>query len=146
VMFEPRALRYTPTNGWSARWSMPFNMAVALVDRAIDIDSYTDLRALDPATRSLMQRVVAVEDPSLPFPGDYPAWVRVHTMTGRVLERKQMHVAGSAENPMSPEEYERKFVRNASRTLEANRAQALVERLRDIPRIANMAEIAALYA
>jgi 2-methylcitrate dehydratase PrpD len=146
VMFEPRALRYTSTNGWSARWSMPFNMAVALVDRAIDIDSYTDLRALDPATRSLMQRVVAVEDPSLPFPGDYPAWVRVHTMTGRVLERKQMHVAGSAENPMSPEEYERKFVRNASRTLEANRAQALVERLRDIPRIANMAEIAALYA
>jgi hypothetical protein len=93
-----------------------------------------------------MQKVVAVEDPSLPFPGDYPAWIRVHMSGGHVYERRQMHVAGSAQNPMSPAEYERKFVDNASRTLDANRVQELVKRLRDIPRIVNMAEVAPLYA
>ena len=146
VMFEPRELRYEPSNGWSARWSMPFNMAVALVDRAVSIDTYNDERARDPATRALMQKVVAVEDPTLPFPGDYPAWVRVRTSAGEVLERKQMHVAGSAANPMAAAEYERKFIDNASRTLPADDVDRLIGRLRDLPGIADMAEVARLYA
>jgi 2-methylcitrate dehydratase PrpD len=145
VMFEPRALRYAPTNGWSARWSMPFNMAVALTDRAIGIDSYTDARAVDPATRALMAKVVPVEEASMPFPGDYPAWIRVHA-AGRVFEMKQMQVAGAAGNPMPAEEYEQKFRANASRVLPVERVAALVERMRALPRVSNMEEIAALYA
>ncbi len=145
-MFEPHDLRYAPPNGWSARWSMPFNMAVALADRAVTLDSYTDERALDRGTRALMQKVVPVEDASLPFPEQYPAWVRVHTSRGHVLERKQLHVAGSPENPMSASEYERKFVDNARRTLTADRVQDLVERLRALPAVGSMGEIAALYA
>jgi 2-methylcitrate dehydratase PrpD len=146
VMFEPRELRYAPTNGWSARWSMPFNMAVALADRAIGIDSYTDARAVDPTTRALMAKVVPLEDASMPFPGDYPAWLRVHAAGGRVFEKKQMHVAGSADNPMDAAEYERKFVANAARTLAAERVDALVVRMRALPAVTDMREIAALYA
>jgi 2-methylcitrate dehydratase PrpD len=146
VMFEPQALRYAPTTGWSARWSMPFNMAVALADRRIDIDSYSDARANDPATRALMARVVAVEEPTIPFPGDYPAWVRVRTKDGRVFEREQMHAAGSPENPMSAAEYEAKFAANAARVLDASRIEALLARVRALPSVTSMADVATLYA
>lgn len=146
VMFEPHELRYAPTTGWSARWSMPFNMAIALTDRRIDIDSYSDARACDPVTRSLMARVVAVEEVSIPFPGDYPAWVRVRTKDGRVVEREQMHVAGSQENPMSVGEYESKFAANAVRALDEKRISALIACTRELSSVRNMAEIAALYA
>jgi len=146
VMFEPHALRYTPTTGWSARWSMPFNMAVALADRRIDIDSYSDARANDPATRALMTRVVAVEEPTIPFPGDYPAWVRVRTKDARVFERDQMHAAGSPDNPMSAGEYESKFAANAARVLDASTIDALIARVRRLSSVTDMADVAALYA
>jgi 2-methylcitrate dehydratase PrpD len=146
VMFEPRDLRYTPSNGWSARWSMPFNMAVALLDGTLGIDSYTDTRAVDPATRAVMHKVVAVEDASLPFPGQYPAWVRVHAAGGVVRERKQLWVAGSPRNPVHPAEYEAKFVDNARRTLEPDRVRDLVAMLRALPDLHSMRLLASAYA
>lgn len=146
VMFEPHALRYSPPNGWSARWSMPFNMAVALVDHRVTIDSYTDERARDASTRALMQRVTPLEDPLLPFPQHYPAALRVHTRGGRVLERRQTHVAGTRENPMAAEEYEAKFVDNARRSLPAANVDALLRCMRDLPGVASMRDVATLYA
>jgi 2-methylcitrate dehydratase PrpD len=145
VMFEPREVRYRPANGWSARWSMPFNMAVALTDHALTIDSWSDARANDPATRALMAKVDFTTDAAMAFPGDYPARMRLHLADGRVLERDIPKVAGSVENPMAPEEYERKFLANAVGAIDAGRAQTLVARMRELPALADMADLAALY-
>lgn len=146
VMFEPHDIRYRPTNGWSARWSMPFNMAVALTDHALTIDSWTDARATDPETRALMAKVGCTTDPGMAFPGDYPARMRVHLKDGRVIERDIPKVAGSAENPMPAEEYERKFLANARRGIDAARAERIVARMRELPEAKDMAELASLYA
>ncbi len=145
VVFEPHDLRYRPTNGWSARWSLPYNMAVALADGAVTVDSYTDERANDPLTREMMSKVGYVKQPDMNFPLDYPAWVRVHTRDGRVFERKEFKVIGSAENPMSIEEYEQKFMDNASRAIPSERAAQLVERMRQLPSVDDIAELALLY-
>lgn len=145
VMFEPHEVRYRPTNGWSARWSMPFNMAVALTDHALTIDSWTDARATDPDTRALMAKVGFTTDPGMVFPGDYPARMRVHFKDGRVVERDIPKVAGSAENPMPAEEYEKKFLANAVRAIDADRAGKLVVRMRELPAVKDMADLAALY-
>jgi 2-methylcitrate dehydratase PrpD len=146
VMFEPASLRYAPGNGWSARWSMPFNMAVALADRAIAIGSYTDARARDTATRTLMQRVVPVEDGTLPFPGTYPARLRVRLAGGRVIERDQPHVAGTRQNPMPPGEFELKFMANATSALGQGRARELAQHLLSLVDAPGMARVAELYA
>jgi 2-methylcitrate dehydratase PrpD len=146
VMFEPADLRYRPENGWSARWSMPFNMAVALTDGAIGIASYTDARARDATTRWLMQRIVPVEDGTLPFPGTYPARLRVRLADGVVIERDQPYVAGTRENPMPVAEFERKFMMNATPVLGAGRARELAERLLSLADAPGMARTAALYA
>jgi 2-methylcitrate dehydratase PrpD len=145
VMFEPHELRYAPTNGWSARWSMPFNMAAALTDRALTPDTWTDARAMDPATRELMTKVGATPDASLAFPGDYPARLRVHLRGGKVLERDQPKVAGSPENPMAVAEYERKFAANAARALGDARAQALLARFRALADEPDLARLAPLW-
>lgn len=145
VMFEPQELRYQPVNGWSARWSMPFNMAVALTDHALGIDSWSDARATDPATRALMAKVDYSTDAGMAFPGDYPARVRVHLAGGRVVERDIPKVTGSAENPMPAEEYEKKFRANAVRAIHADRAERLVARFRELPALEDLSELAALY-
>lgn len=146
VMFEPANLRYMPQNGWSARWSMPFNMAVALADGAIGIESYTDARACDATTRALMHRVVPIEDGTLPFPGTYPARLRVRLANGSVIERDQPHVAGTLQNPMPRDEFERKFMANAADVLTRPRAAELAQSLVRLAQAPGMARIGALYA
>lgn len=142
IMFEPREVRYRPANGWSARWSMPFNMAVALSDRALTLDSYTDARAADPRTRALMERVGFEEDPGMAFPGDYPARLRVQLKGGRALEAALPKVAGSAENPVAPAEYEAKFLDNARRAIGMDKARAALALLRELPAARDVARIA----
>lgn len=142
IMFEPREVRYRPANGWSARWSMPFNMAVALSDRALTLDSYTDARAADPRTRALMERVGFEEDAGMAFPGDYPARLRVQIKGGRVLEKALPKVAGSAENPVAATEYEGKFLDNARRAVGMDRAHAALALLRELPSARDLARIA----
>ncbi|MBC7803029.1 MAG: MmgE/PrpD family protein [Candidatus Parcubacteria bacterium] len=146
VMFEPEEVRYRPTNGWSARWSMPFNMAVALTDHALTIDSWTDARANDAATRALMAKVGFTADPGMAFPGDYPARMRVHLADGRAIERDIPKVAGSAENPMPAEEYENKFLANARRAIDSAKAARIVAHMRELPELKDLAELAPLYA
>lgn len=142
IMFEPREVRYRPANGWSARWSMPFNIAVALADGRLTLDSYTDERALDARTRKLMERVVYEENASMAFPGDYPASLRVRLKSGRTLEMQVPKVAGSAENPVPLAEYEAKFLDNARRSLGADKARAALELLRSLPAAGDVAPLA----
>ncbi|OGA86928.1 MAG: hypothetical protein A3G27_12940 [Betaproteobacteria bacterium RIFCSPLOWO2_12_FULL_66_14] len=143
IMFAPRETRYRPSNGWSARWSMPYNMAVTLADRALSIDSYADERARDPRVRAFMDRVVPEEDPSMAFPGEYPAAVRLHLKDGRVVEKSAPKVAGTADNPVSAAEYEAKFLDNARRGIGAQRAGEAARLLDGLPKARDMAQLAA---
>jgi 2-methylcitrate dehydratase PrpD len=143
IMFTPREMRYRPSNAWSARWSMPFNMAMALADRQLNTDSYADERTRDARILALMDKVVPEEDPSMAFPGDYPAAVRVHLKDGRVLEKKSPKVAGHAENPVSAAEYEAKFIDNARRGIGQERAAKAAGLMRELPGVKDMAVVAA---
>jgi len=142
IMFTPHAMRYRPDNAWSARWSMPFNMAVAFADGAVSVDSYADARALDPHLHAVMDRVVAHEDAGMAFPGDYPAGVRVQLKNGQVLERFAPKVAGCAENPVTVAEYEAKFIDNARRGIGSARAESALKLMRDMCALPDMALLA----
>lgn len=143
IMFKPHDMRYRPDNAWSARWSMPFNMAVSFADRALSVDSYDDSRTLDPALRELMDRVLPQEDAGMAFPGDYPAGVRVRLNNGQVLERFAPKVAGCADNPVTPDEYEAKFIDNARRGIGTQRADAALKLMRRMTTLPDMARLAA---
>ena len=142
IMFTPHDMRYRPDNGWSARWSMPFNMAIAFADRRLTVDSYADERTRDPPIVALMDKVVPQEDPGMAFPGDYPAGVRVHLRDGRVLERMAPKVAGTTENPVGADEYEAKFIDNARRGIGAQRADDAIKLMRGMPSLPDMARLA----
>ncbi len=142
IMFTPHEMRYRPDNAWSARWSMPFNMAVSFADRALSVDSYADPRTHDPALHALMDRVVPQEDAGMAFPGDYPAGLRVRLKNGQSLERFAPKVAGCAENPVTPTEYEAKFIDNACRGIGTQRADIALKLMRKMATLPDMARLA----
>jgi hypothetical protein len=92
-----------------------------------------------------MAKITYIKEPNLAFPVDYPAWVRLHTKDGRILEWKVLKVAGSAENPMLAEEYEKKFINNACRSIDAVKAARIINLMQSLLSLNDMAELAALY-
>ena len=81
VHLHPEAARplvyERPETGLQGRFSLPYTVAAALLDRGITLAHYTDGRVRDPAVRALMPRVERVADPGLNPPGGRGASARV---------------------------------------------------------------------
>jgi 2-methylcitrate dehydratase PrpD len=141
VMFEPPDLRYRPPNAWSARWSMPFNVAIAMIDQQVTTKSYTDARTADARVVALMDRISYLTDDTLRFPIDYPAIVRARLTSGAVVTVSALKVKGTPENPMSPAEYIAKFRANAQDRLGADRCSEIIGRVQRLAEEGDLHEL-----
>jgi 2-methylcitrate dehydratase PrpD len=112
-LWEPAEEKRNPSSAYSAKFSVPYCIAVGLTDRAAGLAQFTDARAADPALRALAAKVRYQVDPANPYPRDYTGHMRVTTQDGRVLEAEQPHLRGGKHQPLPPEELRAKFRANA---------------------------------
>jgi 2-methylcitrate dehydratase PrpD len=108
----------TPLEG---KFSLAYNVAAALVDGAVTIDTFTGsaLARLAPFRKKI--KVYPTAD--LPQDG---ARVRVATRDGRTIEREQLVLRGSLADPMTWDELERKFRANVRGRIDAGAASEAV--------------------
>jgi 2-methylcitrate dehydratase PrpD len=92
--------------------SLPYQMAVALLEPDAQFALSAPTSALPPALHSLMSRITVVADDSLlpRYPAEWPARVSVATSRGR-QETSIRHVPGDPTRPMSPASLKEKFNR-----------------------------------
>lgn len=142
---HPLALKLTgirsPQTGLESKWSIYHSAAVALCDGAAGEDQYTDARVREPQVSQVRERVAADADPKL---REDEAHVTVTLGDGRRLELHIEHALGSADNPMSDRDLERKFRVLAEGTLPAERADALLAQCWAVERLPDMAGLARL--
>lgn len=100
----------------AARLSVPYCVAIALVDREVTQKQFAPERFRDPRVRAVLERVEIVVDPELSplYPEKFPARVIVTLTGGERLEATFLYPKGDPANPLSDEELVRKFRRNAS--------------------------------
>jgi 2-methylcitrate dehydratase PrpD len=138
VPFVTRMADPSPANMLSAKFSIPYAVAGAVVKGATDVSAFRDVVRDDPRVRALAARVEVSGDAGLSVRGapDQPsARVSIELAGGRVLTREAAVVHGDAVNPRTREELEAKFRALASEALEASRAEEVVEivaRLEDV--------------
>ena len=138
VPFVTRMADPSPANMLSAKFSIPYAVAAAVVKGATDVSAFRDVVREDPRVRALAARVEVSGDPAMSVRGapDRPsARVSIELAGGRVLTREVAVVHGDAVNPRTREELEAKFRALASEALEARRAEEVVEivaRLEDV--------------
>ncbi len=96
--------------------SLPYLLAVALLDGQVLPEQYRPERIAAPDVQELLRRVEVRPDDELSkrFPGEHSARIRVHMRDGRVLEREQHDYEGFHTRPMSWDAVEAKFDRLAS--------------------------------
>jgi 2-methylcitrate dehydratase PrpD len=112
-LWEPLASKHRPANDYAAKFSTPFNIAVAFVTGSVGFEAFTEKTVRDPRILALASRVRYVVDPNNPYPKAYTGHVRMTLRDGRVFEERQPHIRGGVHEPLTREELERKFRGNA---------------------------------
>ena len=112
-LWEPLASKHRPANDYAAKFSTPFNIAVAFVTGSVGFEAFTEKTVRDPRILTLASKVRYVVDLNNPYPKAYTGHVKVTLEDGRVFEERQPHIRGGVHEPLTREEIERKFRGNA---------------------------------
>jgi 2-methylcitrate dehydratase PrpD len=142
-LWEPLADKQRPSTPYGAKFSLPYCVALVLVEGQAGVDGFSEARTRDPRILAVAGKVRYVVDPSLPYPQHFTGHVRVELDDGQVLEEAQDAPRGGPERPLAPEELRAKFRANAARALPMAQVDALGERLLAIGRAADVAPTAA---
>jgi 2-methylcitrate dehydratase PrpD len=112
-LWEPLADKRRPPNGYAAKFSTPFCIAAAFLGGALGLDAFTDAAVADEAVLALAAKVRYQIDPNNPYPKSFTGHVRAVLRGGRIVEERQGHLRGGAEEPLTRQEIEEKFAQNA---------------------------------
>jgi 2-methylcitrate dehydratase PrpD len=113
-LWEPLAAKQRPHNDYAAKFSTPFNIAVAFVTGGAGFQAFTPRTVRDRRVLALAAKVRYAVDPHNPYPRAYTGHVRMTLRNGRVFEERQPHIRGGVHEPLSREELEQKFRGNAA--------------------------------
>jgi 2-methylcitrate dehydratase PrpD len=125
-LWEPLAAKRAPQNGYAAKFSLPYLVAVMLVKGRAGLAEFEDEAVGDAAVRAVASRVGYLLDPSIDYPRQFVGHVSIRAADGRVLEERQDHPRGGADFPMTREELEAKFRGNAGLVMPAERAALVI--------------------
>lgn len=112
LLCTPEEIKRVPNNAISAQQSLPWALSCALVRKRVGINEFTEEALQDPALLNIAARISPVLDPSLPDESAFTT-ITLRTRHG-VFEVKTDYPYGSAQNPMTFEEIESKFMECAS--------------------------------
>jgi 2-methylcitrate dehydratase PrpD len=111
-LWEPLKAKQTPPNGYAAKFSTPFCVAVGFLDGAAGLEQFTDQRAVDPDVRALAAKVSYEIDPDDEYPKNFTGRIRAQLRDGRVIEVRKPHMRGGRQEPLTDEELLAKFRAN----------------------------------
>jgi len=129
VAIEARYLNEVLVHPWpqsplEGKFSLAYNVAAALVDGAVTIDTFTDGKLA--ALAGVRDRVTVRPDPAMARDA---ALIVVHTTDGRKLRLEHRGIKGGLDDPLSWADLTEKFAANTTRFLKDAAADEVVDRL-----------------
>jgi 2-methylcitrate dehydratase PrpD len=132
-LWEPLASKQAPPNAYAAKFSTPFCIAAGFILGDAGLAAFTETTVQDSRLRALAGKVRYVVDPVNPYPRAFTGHVRAKLRSGEVVEERQPHLRGGAQEPLTGADLERKFHANAAfggwPQERANAARDLIGRL-----------------
>jgi 2-methylcitrate dehydratase PrpD len=111
-LWDPLEAKHRPANEYAAKFSTPFNIAVAFVTGGAGLSAFTEKTVRDERILALASKVKYVVDPDNPYPKAYTGHIRMTLKDGRVVEERQGHIRGGMHEPLARAEIEEKFRMN----------------------------------
>jgi 2-methylcitrate dehydratase PrpD len=138
-------LYFEPTSGFQGKFSLRYNLATAMLDKRVDIDSFTDAKLQRPQLREALNKV----DLHIVIPADaryerkvvgYP--VTVVLKDGRSFSRMTeiATMRGAPSNPLTEKELQGKFKANAALSLPKSAVARACDLWWNMEKMANISE------
>lgn len=142
------ASRWAPTTRETADHSLPYCVAVALLDGRLVRDSFADERLRDPAVAELMRKVKVNEDAAMTalYPESAPGRVTIRMRSGETHVAEIRYPRGHEMSPMSDAEIEAKFRDLCGGVLGAKGCDRALQALWQLERMEDAAEVTALLS
>jgi 2-methylcitrate dehydratase PrpD len=134
----------TPLQG---KFSMPYCIAVALLDRSVGFAQFTDERVRRPDVQALMPKVRMFVHPDQMTRDCLPTRFSEVTITlgdGRKLERRVHLAKGQPRNPLTDAELTAKFRDCAARVLAPDRTESVLAAVKTLEAVRDVSQLASL--
>jgi 2-methylcitrate dehydratase PrpD len=140
-LWEPLAAKHAPANGYAAKFSLPYLIAVILVKGRAGLAEFTDAAVRDRDVLALASRVTYEIDPTIDYPRQFVGDVEVTLGDGSRLRERQDRPRGGADAPLTRAEIEAKFRGNAELALPASRADAIIAAVSRLPAAPSLKDV-----
>jgi 2-methylcitrate dehydratase len=117
--------------------SLPYILAVALLDGTVGPAQYTPQRINSSDVQDLLQRINVKPDPefSAQFPSSVPCEIKVQTKDGKTLQEKTTNYEGFFTRPMSWETASEKFSSLAKSRVRSDLQKEIIQTVADLDNI-----------
>lgn len=143
LVCEPLADKHTPRTVYDARFSLPFALALTVVDGALTVDGFRSERLTDPAVLDIARRVDYEVTEYAEYPAAFPGGIRIELDDGTHHEEHLHHNVGSPGNPMSPDDIAAKFRDCTRAATDPAKTDRLLDAFRTLPTAPSLAEFTA---
>ena len=135
-----------PPNGYAAKHSIPYNVAVRLVKGTNGLESYSEETVADIDIQSIANRVRVKEDPAYTdmLPEVRPARIELKLNDGRKMEEVVERPSGGFDNPLPEEQLVNKFHRLAGMVIADSALTALTQTVDRLPELEDLSELSYL--
>lgn len=140
--------KWRPTTRETADHSLPYIIAVALLDGTVTQRSFDSDRLAHPTIKEWLGQRMSLEekaDLSAGYPEGIPNRVTVRTLDGTEVERTVAFPRGHAKNPMSDDEVTAKFRKNVESRMRPKDAEALVATVWELDNMTDLAAFTDLW-
>jgi 2-methylcitrate dehydratase PrpD len=111
-LWEPLADKQRPPNGYAAKFAVPYLLATGFVHGGVGLGAFTEGAIRDERVLDLASKVKFVVDPDNPYPDNYTGHIAATMRDGSVIEERQSHLRGGAQEPLRRQDVVDKFVLN----------------------------------
>src|SRR5450631_4015895 len=112
-LWEPLADKQRPRNGYAAKFATPYLLATGFVRGGVGLGAFTEAAIRDTDVLALAAKVKYAIDPQNPYPSNYTGHIRATLRDGSVIEERQPHMRGGAQEPLTRQDVTDKFALNA---------------------------------
>ena len=112
-LWEPLADKQRPRNGYAAKFATPYLLAAGFVHGGVGLGAFTEAAIGDARVLALAAKVKFAIDPQNPYPANYTGHLRATLKDGSMIEERQPHLRGGAQEPLTRQDVADKFALNA---------------------------------
>jgi len=145
LVCETRHTKWNPKTLSECQFSLPFAVAHAIVNKRVDLDTFSPLGMEDPKVRALLPRIDVDLDISTQGTGrgkfPMPGTVSIHGEDGHSVQRTVEYVRGHPKNPMDFNDVAEKFRICARLGLPGWDPEPLIRNIRCLEQLGDTSEL-----